>query len=175
MPVELRAARHRAPVDLRRLRGRAEFLLERVGRGEQVLSILLTDDREMAALHERWTGEEGPTDVLSFPMEEQGILGDIVISTETAVRQARDRARAPAGRRVGDGSAGSAAARAAGRADREILRCLVHGILHLTGHDHRTRAQKACMDRLARRLLAEALLCEGRAMTCELYRPPRAA
>ncbi len=133
MPVEIRASGHRAPADLRRLRGQAEFLLERVGRGEQVLSILLTGDREMAALHERWTGEEGPTDVLSFPMEEQGILGDIVISAETAARRGR------------------------GRAGREVLRCLVHGILHLTGHDHRTPAQKARMDRAARRLTAGAL------------------
>ncbi|MBI3322739.1 MAG: rRNA maturation RNase YbeY [Candidatus Omnitrophica bacterium] len=130
MPVELRAG-GRVRLDLKRIRERAEFLLERVGRGEQVLSVLLTDDREMARIHERWTGEAGPTDVLSFPMEEQGILGDIVISAETAARRSR------------------------GKSEREVLRCLVHGVLHLTGHDHRTKAQKARMDRVARRLLSE--------------------
>lgn len=133
MPVELRATGRRVRLDLRRIRAQTEFLLERVGRGGQTLSVLLTDDRRMAALHERWMGEEGPTDVLSFPMEEQGILGDIVISVETAARRGR------------------------GGPERELLRCLVHGVLHLTGHDHRTKAQKARMDRLARRLLAEAL------------------
>ena len=133
MPVELRATGRRVRLDLRRIREQAELLLERVDRGEQTLSVLLTDDRQMTALHERWTGEEGPTDVLSFPMEEQGILGDIVISAETAARRGR------------------------GQAHREVLRYLVHGVLHLTGHDHRTKAQKARMDRLARRLLAEVL------------------
>ena len=134
MPVELRTTGRRVRLDLRRIREQAEFLLERVDRGGQVLSVLLTDDRQMAALHERWTGEEGSTDVLSFPMEEQGILGDIVISAETAARRSR------------------------GQTHREVLRYLVHGVLHLTGHDHRTKAQKTRMDRLARRLL------------CELYR-----
>ena len=148
MPVELRAAGRRVRLDLRRLRVQAEFLLERVGRGEQVLSVLLTDDREMAVLHERWTGEGGSTDVLSFPMEEQGILGDIVISAETAARRAQ------------------------GRPEREILRYLVHGVLHLTGHDHRTKAQKFRMDRLAHRLLSEVLRREG-CSPRELYRPPR--
>lgn len=133
MPVELRATQSRVPLDLRRLKRRAELLLRRVDRREQVLSVLITDDRQMAALHERWKGEEGPTDVLSFPMEEQGILGDVVISAETAARRGR------------------------GGAEREVLRYLVHGVLHLTGHDHRTPAQKAKMDRLARKLLAEAL------------------
>ena len=133
MPVEIRTTQSRVPMDLRRLRRQAELLLQEVDRREQVLSILLTDDRQMAALHERWTGEEGPTDVLSFPMEEQGILGDIVVSAETAARRGR------------------------GRTEREVLRCLVHGVLHLAGHDHRTAAQKAKMDRLARRLLTKVL------------------
>ena len=133
MPVELRATQSRVSLDLRRLRRRAELLLRRVDRRDQVLSVLIVDDRQMAALHERWKGEEGPTDVLSFPMEEQGILGDVVISAETAARRGR------------------------GRTEREVLRYLVHGVLHLAGHDHRTAAQKAKMDRLSRALLAEAL------------------
>lgn len=132
MPVELRNIQRRVPLDLRRVRRQAQLLLGQVDREEQLLSILLTDDRQMATLHERWMGEEGPTDVLSFPMGEQGILGDIAISAETAARRGR------------------------ARTEREILRCLVHGILHLTGHDHRTKAQKAQMDRLARRLIKRA-------------------
>ena len=125
MPVELRNEQRAVPLDARRLKRQAEGLLEEVGRPEAVLSILLTDDRRMARLHERWMGEEGPTDVMSFPMSEAGILGDIVISAETAARR---RPKDPAG---------------------EVLRYLVHGLLHLVGYDHRAKAQRLRMNRQA--------------------------
>jgi len=128
MPVELRNEQRAVPLDARRLKRQAEGLLEEVGRPEAVLSILLTDDRRMARLHERWMGEEGPTDVMSFPMSEDGILGDIVISAETAARR---RPKDPAG---------------------EVLRYLVHGLLHLVGYDHRAKAQRFRMNRRARLL-----------------------
>ena len=128
MPVDLRNEQRAVPLDVRRLKHQAERLLEEVGRPETVLSVLLTDDRRMAQLHERWMGEQGPTDVMSFPMSEAGILGDIVISAETAARR---RPKNPAG---------------------EVLRLLVHGLLHLVGYDHRFRAQRLRMDRRARLL-----------------------
>ena len=128
MPVELRNEQRVVPLDTRRLKTQAEGLLEEVGRPEAVLSILLTDDRRMARLHERWMGEEGPTDVMSFPMSEAGILGDIVISAETAARR---RPKDPAG---------------------EVLRTLVHGLLHLVGYDHHAKAQRLRMNRRARLL-----------------------
>ena len=132
MPVDLKNDQRAVPLDARRLRRQAKLLLAAVGRPDSVLSILLTDDRRMARLHERWMGEEGPTDVMSFPMEEAGILGDIVISAETAARR---RPRDPAA---------------------EVLRYLVHGLLHLTGHDHRGKAQRLRMERQARLLRAKA-------------------
>ena len=79
MPVEFRNEQLRVRIDARRLRHQAESLLAAVGRADSVLSILVTDDRRIAPLHERWMGEPGPTDVMSFPMEEGRILGDIVI------------------------------------------------------------------------------------------------
>ena len=139
MPVELRNEQVRIRLDARRLRRQAESLLAAVGRAGSTLSILLTDDRRIAPLHERWMGEEGPTDVMSFPTEEKGtfpemslFLGDIVISAETAAR-----------RRPKDPHA-------------EVLRYLVHGLLHLTGHDHRGKAQRLRMERQARQLQAKA-------------------
>ncbi len=126
--VELRNEQRAVRVDARLLRRQAESLLASAGRGGSVLSILLTDDRRITPLHERWMGEPGPTDVLSFPMEEPGILGDIVISAETAARR---RPKDPAG---------------------EILRYLVHGFLHLTGHDHRGRKERLRMNHEALRL-----------------------
>lgn len=126
MPVELRNAQRRVGLDLRRFRRDAQRLLDAVGEQRQLLSILLTDDRQMAWLHQRWMGIEGATDVMSFPMGGPQVLGDIVISAETAVR-----------RRPADPQA-------------EAVRCLIHGLLHLLGYDHRTSAQRLRMSRRAR-------------------------
>jgi len=137
VPVELRNEQRAVRLDGRRLRRQAESLLAAVGRAGSTLSVLLTDDRRIAPLHERWMGEEGPTDVLSFPNEIGTLLetslfppmlGDIVISAETAARR---RPKDP---------------------HTEVLRYLVHGLLHLTGHDHRGKAQRLRMERQARLL-----------------------
>lgn len=151
MPVELRNEQLRVRIDARRLRRQAESLLAAVGRADSTLSILVTDDRRMAPLHERWMGEPGPTDVMAFPASERGgesasqrggkaahsltrsfahsnVLGDIVISAETAARrQPKD----PHG---------------------EVLRTLVHGLLHLTGQDHATARERLRMERKTRLL-----------------------
>ena len=132
MPVELRNNQRRK-VDIRRLKKISQVLLDEVGQGHRVLSVLLTDDAEMADLHERWMGDPAPTDVLSFPAEgvgpaEEGLLGDIAISVETAAR------RSPR------------------NLMKEIESYLVHGVLHLTGHDHARAAEKKRMWAEARRL-----------------------
>lgn len=130
--VQLRNEQRAVRLDAQRLKRQAESLLAAVGQADSTLSILLTDDRRITPLHERWMGEEGPTDVMSFPMEEEGILGDIVISAETAARR---RPKDPHG---------------------EVLRYLVHGLLHLTGHDHRGKGERLRMERQARLLQAKA-------------------
>ncbi|MCB0918214.1 MAG: rRNA maturation RNase YbeY [Actinobacteria bacterium] len=90
------------------------------------LSIAVVDEDEMARLHQEWLHEPGPTDVLSFPMDELrepladeqppwGVLGDVVICPAVAQRQA---------------------AQAGHSAQREVRWLLIHGILHLLGHDH---------------------------------------
>lgn len=139
MPVEMRDEQRAIRLDTRRLKRQAESLLAAVGRAGSTLSILLTDNRRMAPLHERWMGEEGPTDVMSFEgngecpkMERPHVLGDIVISAETAARRCP---KDPHG---------------------EVLRYLVHGLLHLTGHDHRGKTQRLRMERKARLLQAKA-------------------
>ncbi len=128
MPVELTNEQRVVRLGMRRIKRQAEALLEAVGQSRSVLSVLLTDDRRMALLHERWMGEEGPTDVMSFRMQEAGILGDVVISVETAAR-----------RRPGNPGA-------------EVLRYLVHGLLHLMGHDHRRKVERLRMSRETRLL-----------------------
>ena len=111
------------------------------------LSILFVDTATMSELHERWMDEPGPTDVLSFPMDElrparegeepvQGVLGDIVVCPEVAQRQARE---------------------AGHSAIEEMLLLTVHGILHLLGYDHAEPAEEKEMFDLQRRLLLTVL------------------
>lgn len=86
------------------------------------LSIALIGDAEMHALNRDWRGKDRPTDVLAFALREgedaalhPDVLGDVVISLDTAARQAAARGHA-----VAD----------------EVRVLLAHGILHLLGYDH---------------------------------------
>ena len=86
------------------------------------LSIQLVDDAEMALLNESYRGKQGPTDVLSFSLVTGehaeyggGLLGDVVIDFEIAKRQAVELGHS---------------------VEEELMRLLVHGVLHLLGHDH---------------------------------------
>jgi len=87
------------------------------------ISIVVVDDAEITRLNRRYFRHQGPTNVISFPLQEgkpgnlqAPLLGDVVISADTAARHAR----------------------AAGiRAEEEILFLMVHGILHLAGYDHK--------------------------------------
>jgi probable rRNA maturation factor len=97
------------------------------------ISILFCGDRAMRTLNRRYRRKDRPTDVLAFPGEDDGFLGDIVISVPYASRQARRR-REPA--------------------SREIDRLLLHGLLHLSGYDHETDSGEmdAVEGKLRRRL-----------------------
>jgi probable rRNA maturation factor len=113
-------------VRLRRvLRGAADALDVR---GE--VSLVLAGDRLVHRLNRRYRGKDEPTDVLSFPGEEAtGSLGDIVISLDTAARNARGLGRS---------------------LPRELEVLALHGFLHVLGHDHET--DDGTMDRIERRL-----------------------
>ena len=109
-------------VDRRLFRRRAGRVLAALDSSERELSVSLTDDAEIAALNAEWRGREGPTDVLSFSLEEGehaefggALLGDVVIALPVAERQAR--------------AYGATL-------DDEVARLLIHGVLHLLGHDH---------------------------------------
>ena len=98
------------------------------------LSVALVSDREIRGLNRRWRGKDQPTDVLSFPLNDSGALGDVVISLETARRQARE------------GGWPLAA---------ELRRLLAHGILHCRGYDHENARQARKMAAAERRLLGK--------------------
>jgi probable rRNA maturation factor len=108
------------------------------------LSILLVDEATMTSYHEKYLGESGPTDVLSFPMDElrppddsdeppEGLLGDVVLCPAVTSRQAAEHGRTA-------------------RAEAEYL--LIHGLLHLLGFDHDGPEQQAEMFGLKDQILA---------------------
>lgn len=114
----------------RRLKRKAQALLEALRRPKAVLSLWLTGDRQMARLNEQWMQRAGPTDVLSFSQAggPSDLLGDLVISVE---RAARSSPRQPEG---------------------EIVHLLIHGILHLVGYDHVNLKLRRRMERESDRL-----------------------
>lgn len=125
-------------VDRRLLRSRASRILKALSRSRSELSIRLADDAEMAELNGAWRRRSRPTDVLSFSLlegedaEHRGpLLGDVVIGVETAARQARARRRS---------------------LDDEVARLLIHGTLHLLGHDHERESEARAMRAEERRL-----------------------
>jgi probable rRNA maturation factor len=146
----LRRARGAPPLGTARVRVIANRMLAALGIADAELSVLLTDDATMRALNRDHRGKDRPTDVLAFPLDERGareahrresggrelVLGDVVISLDTAARQARARRR--------DLFA-------------EVRFLLAHGLLHLTGFDHATVRQKREMDAMTRRLVQAAL------------------
>jgi probable rRNA maturation factor len=125
-------------VDRRLLRSRAVRVLRELERFDAELSIALVDDATISDLNRRYRSKAGPTDVLSFSQLEGehvelagNLLGDVVISLETAARQARVAHRG---------------------LDSEVAKLLVHGILHLIGHDHERDDEARVMQQLERRL-----------------------
>ena len=107
------------------------------------VAIVLVDEGAMEALHVQWMDEPGPTDVLSFPMDElrpgtqdeptpAGLLGDVVLCPEVAARQA---------------------VAANHSTVEELLLLTTHGILHLLGFDHAEPEEEKEMFALQRRLL----------------------
>ena len=116
------------------------------------LSVVLVDEGAIAQLHEQWMDEPGPTDVLSFPMDElrpgtaerdsdPGLLGDVVLCPQVAARQAI--------------TAGHST-------QEELLLLTTHGILHLLGYDHAEPDEETEMFALQRKLLLTFLSTRGR-------------
>ena len=135
-------------VDTALIEAQAAYLLDRLHLDPAAdLSILLVDEDEMARLHVEWMDEPGPTDVLSFPMDDlragdpsgprvEGILGDIVLCPTVAAKQAE----------------------VAGHpADVELALLLTHGVLHLLGHDHAEPEEHERMFALQAELLQDWL------------------
>lgn len=115
----------------------ARMILKELNHPDKEISILFVDDREIRDLNDKYLKRNRPTNVISFPMA-QGkfseitpqLLGDVVISVETAIKEARESGLS---------------------LEEEIAFLLIHGILHLMGYDH-ARGRRQPMEMVQERL-----------------------
>ncbi|MEO7123157.1 MAG: rRNA maturation RNase YbeY [Lacisediminihabitans sp.] len=141
------------PVDEAALQRLSIFALDQLRvHPDAELAIVLVDEAAMEQLHVQWMDEPGPTDVLSFPMDElrpgtedalspAGLLGDIVLCPQVAIAQAEE-----AGHSTLD----------------ELLLLTTHGILHLLGFDHAEPEDEKEMFGLQREILTSFAAAERR-------------
>jgi len=135
-------------IDARRVARIADATLAEVGRGNSTLTVAFVRDRTMRELNSKFRGKDSATDVLSFPLgnivnrtpepaspnNAPKELGDVVISTDTAQRQAIDCDHS---------------------LEREVDELVIHGVLHLCGYDHET--DRGQMNRLESRVRRKLL------------------
>ncbi len=139
MPAAIVDRQRRVAVSTSRLARAAQRALDALGRPEGEVDVAVVDDAEIRALNATHRGIRRRTDVLAFPLElpgaATGLLGQIVISADTAARQAR---------RLGVPLA----------LELELL--TTHGVLHLAGYDDRDPVEADLMHRRERELLGDA-------------------
>ena len=101
--------------------------------GTNSLNVALADDKTVRKLNARDRQKDKPTNVLSYPSDEKSFLGDVVLARQTVWREAREQKKTPAD---------------------HLAHLVVHGTLHLLGHDHEDDGEAERMEKLERRVLA---------------------
>jgi len=134
LTIDVRGGAKVAPSTVRTLRTRVGRVMRAAGVAERALTLSLTNDRELRALNREYAQEDHATDVLSFE-QEAPLLGDVVISVETALKQAK-------------------AAKHSLLA--ELFHLGTHGVVHLLGYDHATKAEERVMFGYEAKLRARA-------------------
>jgi len=116
-----------------------EVIVDQLGRDVHV-NVLVTDDNHIAQLNRQFLETDGPTDVLAFPLDDENssddepTFGEVVISAETALREANARDLAP---------------------ERELTLYAIHGILHLLNYDDQTEGDRKKMHARQDQILKE--------------------
>jgi len=131
MPVFINNEQREHSIDCVLLENQGESILLFLECENQELSVLLADDKKIRTLNKQYRGQDRATDVLSFSQNEEEeenkpnshLMGDVVISTVTAKRQAAEHGLT---------------------LEEEIVLLLIHGILHLLGFDHERSNEEAC-------------------------------
>jgi probable rRNA maturation factor len=120
--IQITSNQKRVKLDRAGLRRDVRNILELLGTGQQELSLMIVDDEGIRTINRDYLRRDRPTNVISFSLTKgdfgdvnPGVLGDVVVSVETAAREART-----AGIPIEDA----------------ILYLIIHGILHLAGYDH---------------------------------------
>ncbi len=138
--VLIKEEKRRLPVSRQILSGATAMAFQLTGKKPGDISVVVCDDEYITQLNERYTGRSGPTDVLSFPMREGefsdlsgALLGDIVISAETAAKQATEYGTT---------------------LEEEFLFLYIHGLLHLLGYTHETPMKEREMVEFSRKILS---------------------
>ncbi|MBW2145628.1 MAG: rRNA maturation RNase YbeY [Deltaproteobacteria bacterium] len=144
MEVQIEDRQQLIPIDHGWVARVVEWIFDALGNREGEVSIVLLNDSQMAALNQQYRNQEGSTDVLAFPMATgefghltPGMWGDIVISVQRALEQSHE-----SGCSLSE----------------ELGVLLIHGTLHLLGHDHEEVHQEAAerMHALETRLFDKA-------------------
>jgi probable rRNA maturation factor len=139
MEIQIQNRQRGIKPDLKSLKQTLGGIAVFLGIEDKELSILLVNDKRIAQLNRKYRHRPEPTDVLAFAMQEGGypefshqILGDVVISVETAQRQAQESRHS---------------------LTKELQILIIHGILHLLGYDHQKPVEAERMHLQERRLI----------------------
>lgn len=125
--IDNRQSNHR--ISKKKIQQTVKVILNALDCPEAELSILIVNDQQIAQLNRNYLNRQGPTNVIAFPMREgrfseisPDLLGDVVISVETAYREGQ---------------------KAGLKMEKRFNQLLVHGILHLLGYDHQNAKPEA--------------------------------
>ncbi|GAJ04209.1 unnamed protein product [marine sediment metagenome] len=129
MEIQINSQREIPGLKIQKIKRKLERVLRDLVCHDKELSILFTDDKQIAELNNRYLQRKGPTNVLAFPMAgepmpkvESAMLGDVAISVDTAMRESKESGET---------------------LEYTIDRLLIHGVLHLMGYDHEKSAGEA--------------------------------
>ena len=131
MAILITNRQNQHPVHRNQIKRTAQVVLDGLGYPDAELSLLIVDDAEITRLNQIYLNRKGPTNVIAFPMQEgehgnvsPGLLGDVVISMETAAAES---------------------GLAEISLEHRFNQLLIHGILHLLGFDHEKDPQEAAI------------------------------
>ena len=144
--IDNRQSRHK--ISLKKIKQTVQVILDALDCPDSEISILIVDDPQIEELNQQYLNRKGPTNVIAFAVREgefsdlsPQLLGDVVISTDTAAREAQI---------------------ASTSMERRFNELLVHGILHLMGYDHETSEDDArVMEDKSRELMKHIRNVEG--------------
>jgi len=121
----------------------ANAMLKAANLSDRQLTVVVCDDKVIQEMNARWRSKDRPTDVLSFPADDDALVGDLIVSIPTAERQAAERGHS---------------------LRNEVRILLVHGFLHLCGFDHEESGEEHATMVDAEEVMMELLGWEGKGL-----------